>query len=58
MSELATQDDLRVILGRYEAALQESVNEGGEEAEAELAEAREALMKILVQAKIKLPEAT
>ena len=51
MSQLATQDDLRVILGRYEAALQESINEGGDEQEAELAEAREALLGILGQAK-------
>lgn len=56
MSQLLTQDDLRVILGRYEAALQEYTDNSGDEAEAELAEAREALLGILGQAKINLPE--
>ncbi len=53
----ATQDDLRLILGRYEAALQEAVNEGGDEAEAELEAARKDLLDILRQARVSLPSA-
>jgi hypothetical protein len=51
----ATQDSLRLILGRYEAALQEAVNEGGDETEAELELARKDLLDILRQAKVNLP---
>jgi hypothetical protein len=54
---LATQEDLRRVLGEYEAALQESIDEGGDETEANLQTARQALLNVLQQARITLPEA-
>jgi ElaB/YqjD/DUF883 family membrane-anchored ribosome-binding protein len=53
----AIRDDLRCILGEYEAALQEYVDEGSDEAEDKLQTARKRLLELLQQVKIALPEA-
>lgn len=53
---IATKEDLRRILGEYEGALQEAQDEGGEEADKNLETARNALLEVLKQANINLPE--
>ncbi len=51
----ATREDLRRVLCEYEGAVQEA-QEGGDEEEAKLEEARKCLLDILQQAKVQLPE--
>lgn len=54
---LATEKDLLDILVRYEGAVNECESAGndGDEAVAELAAARSALLALLMQAKLNLP---
>lgn len=52
---IATKEDLRRILGEYEGALQEA-QEGGDEEDKNLETARNALLEILRQANINLPD--
>lgn len=58
MSKEATEKDLHDILVRYEGAVSECEREGddSDEAVAELKAARSALLAILMQAKLNLPE--
>ena len=53
--KIATREDLLRVLTRYEGAVQRAQDEIGEDAaDCELTEAREALMSLLKQARVKI----